>query len=426
MLTDVDVRKAKAGNAAYKLADSGGLHLYVSVTGHRSWRLKYRFGGREKLLTLGAYPEMSLREARVAREDAKRLLREGRDPSLERQKIQQSRKASTETTFESVARDWYETAKGRWATTHAYDVIHSLERDIFPAIGKYPLRDIDAATVLNVLRTIEGRGAVETAHRIRQRMASVFTHGIASGLCDGNPAALVAKALKPMPRNKPQPAITDLPAARAMIAAVDAAGASPVTRLAHRLLALTSVRPSNVTQAEWVEFEQLDGVEPIWRIPGVKMKGPKDRKEDPAHEHVVPLAPAAVEVLEAIRPLTGRSRFVFPNQNNSHSPMSENAIGYLLNRCGYRGRHVPHGWRAAFSTIMNERAIELNSFGDRQVIDAMLAHITKGAVEAAYNRAEHFKRRRELAEEWADLLMKGQEPAASLLFTARRSSPADS
>lgn len=420
MLTDVDVRNAKAGEAAYKLADSGGLHLHVSTSGHRSWRCKYRFGGKEKLLTLGSYPQMSLKQARAGRDDAKRLLREGRDPSLERQKLQHRQQASAVTTFEGVARDWHGIMKGQWAKVHAYDVIHSLERDIFPSIGSYPIREIDAAIVLNVLRKIEGRGAIETAHRIRQRMACVFTHGIASGLCEANPAAIVGKAMKPMPKTKPQPAVVELADARAMITAVDEAGASPVTRLAHRLLALTGVRISNVTNAEWMEFEQLDGANPIWRIPAAKMKGPKAKKDDPAHEHVVPLAPAAVDVVEAIRPLTGRSRFVFPNQRHVHKPMSKNAIGYLLNRCGYQGRHVPHGWRAAFSTIMNERAMEQKNYGDREVIDAMLAHITKGAVEGAYNRAEHMKRRRELAEEWATLVMKDRVSAASLLFTPRR------
>ena len=204
-----------------------------------------------------------------------------------------------------------------------------------------------------------------------------------------------------------QPAITDLAELRALLAAAEAIPAHPATKLALRLLALTAVRPGSVAGAVWHEFEGLDGPEPVWRIPAERMKMKR--------EHVVPLAPQAVAVIEAMGLLTGRFPFVFPNTRHAHKPMSENAMGYLLNRAGFHGRHVPHGWRSSFSTIMNER-----NRMDRQVIDLMLAHSPADATEAAYNRAAHMGRRRELAEEWAGLLLEGARDPAELLRGPRK------
>jgi integrase len=264
------------------------------------------------------------------------------------------------------------------------------------------------------------RGAIETAKRIRQRMSAVFVFGIASGICDADPAAIVTKALKPLGPKGRQPAVVDLEELRALLAKVEAENASPLTLLAHRMLALTAVRSGTLREAQWEEFEDLNGDKPLWRIPASKLKLAKHAKLDGGRDHLVPLQPAAVEVLRAVKPLTGNALYVFPNHRRSHQPMSENAIGYLLNRAGYHGRHVPHGWRSAFSTIMNEKAASANRHSDRWIIDAMLGHVHQGKVEAAYNRAEHMKRRREIAEEWADLLTESLAPAATLLGTARR------
>ncbi|WP_367613577.1 tyrosine-type recombinase/integrase [Sphingomonas sp. AP4-R1] len=254
-----------------------------------------------------------------------------------------------------------------------------------------------------VLREVESRGAIETAKRIRQRISAVFIYGIAEGIVTSDPAEKLGAALKPLRKGR-QPAITELKPLQKMIIAAEEDYARPLTRLALRLLALTAVRPNELRGAEWAEFEDLNGREPLWRIPATRMKGDLDRKEEIKGDHLVPLTPQAIAVLRALWPLSGDGRLVFPSNRHLHRPMSENAIGYLLNRAGYHGHHVPQGFRAAFSTIMNEWAERHGKDHDRKVIDLMLAHVPKEKVEGAYNRAAFMPRRRELAIIWADML----------------------
>jgi len=267
--------------------------------------------------------------------------------------------------------------------------------------------------VLGVLREIEARGAIETAKRVRQRISAVFVYGIAQGVVENDPAEKLGKVLKPLRKGR-QPAITDIERLRQMIKDAEEDNARPITRLALRFLALTAVRPSELRGARWGEFEDLDGRKPLWRIPAARMKGDLDRKEEPDGDHLVPLARQSIAVLRALWPLTGSCDLLFPSNRHTHRPMSENAIGYLLNRAGYHGHHVPHGFRAAFSTIMNEWAERHGKDHDRQVIDLMLAHVPKEKVEGAYNRAAYMPRRRELAQIWADMLAKGL-PAPAVL-----------
>jgi integrase len=208
--------------------------------------------------------------------------------------------------------------------------------------------------------------------------------------------------------------------ARALLAAAEAAPASPVTKIASRLLALTAARPGVLRKAEWTEFEQLDGDAPIWRVPAAKMKLTAARKADIREEFIIPLATESVEAINAMRRLTGRSRYLFPSNRSFHKAMSENAIGYLYNRVGFKDRHVPHGWRATFSTLMNEQAEREERSSDRAVIDLMLAHVPKNKVEGAYNRAGFMPRRREIANIWARLLLDGHEPVGQLLAGPRK------
>lgn len=427
MLTDAQVRKAAPREKPYKLADAGGLYLYVAPTGLRSWRMKFRFQGVEKLLTFGPYPDVPLSEARQRRDDARRQIRDHVDPSGARARSKAAKDAArieraSKQSFEMVARTWHALQAPRWAPVHAEDVITSMARDVFPDLGQMTLDEIDAPTVLAALRKVEARGSIETARRLRQRISAVFSYAISEGIASNDPAAIVSKALKPLPKKGKQPALTDLRDLRDVLIAAEASGASPVTKLASRLLALTAVRPAVVRGVSWEEFEGIDwsgdaigpGL-PIWRVPAARMKLILDRKDEESFEHVVPLPWQAVELLREVRRLTGRGTLVFPGQRHAHRPLSENAIGYLYNRVGYHGRHVPHGWRAAFSTIMNERHRP-----DRAIIDLMLAHVPSNKVEAAYNRAQHMVRRRELAQEWANLLMDGMAPAFSLLAGPRR------
>ncbi|MBV1822777.1 integrase arm-type DNA-binding domain-containing protein [Komagataeibacter sp. AV436] len=407
MLTDAKIRSAKPADRAWRLADTGGLFVHITPAGKKIWRYRYKFEKREKLLTLGHYPGVSLAEARAEREEARRILREGRDPSMEAKIVRLAARVNTATTFEAVAREWYEQRKVLWATRHAFDVIRSLERDIFPKLGHVPINGITPPVVLAVLRQIEDRGAIETAHRIRQRMSDVFVHAIASGCGSSDPAAVVAPALRPVIRGR-QPAITDLEGLRSLVHRTEAEEAHPVTLLALRLLYLTAVRPGELRFAQWADFEGLDGPKPLWNIPAERMKMKRD--------HLVPLSRQAVATLEALRPFSGRWPHLFPNTRRPRQVMSENALGYLLNRAGFHHCHVPHGFRASFSTIMNERFRS-----DRQVIDVMLAHSLKDKVEGAYNRAIYLERRRELAQVWADLVSEGQVSLGELIATKRRS-----
>ncbi|MEK9209691.1 tyrosine-type recombinase/integrase [Sphingomonas sp. 2378] len=434
MLTDTAVKKAERRDKPYKMADSGGLYLHVAPTGSKSWRMKFRFDGKEKLLTFGPYPEVKLSEARERRDEARRQIRDHIDPSGARRRAregrdQQALDEARAVSFEAAARAWFDLQKGRWAPVHADDVITSLERDVFPAFGARALTEIDAPAVLKALRAVEDRGSIETAKRLRQRISAVFAMYISEGVVALDPAAAVGKALRPLPKKGRQPALTDVDEARGVLIAAEASGASPVTKLASRLLALTQSRPGMIRGAEWEEFEGIDWTGerygpfmPLWRVPAARMKLVSDLKAEEAFEHLIPLPWQAVDALLAVRRLSGRGRLVFPSQRHSHRPLSENAIGYLYNRVGYHGRHVPHGWRAAFSTTMNALAKRQRRVGDDDVIELMLAHVPANKVKAAYDRAGHMERRRELSQEWADMLMKGLAPANDVLGGRRRGS----
>lgn len=433
MLNDAKIKAAKKRDTAYKLADTGQLYLQVSPAGGRHWRMNYTFGRNasgkpaQKTLSFGSYPAVSLVEARRKRDEAKDLLREGRDPAAARkddaaalvaaEQEAAARAAADENTFEKIARRWHAINRPRWSPHHGSDVLICLERDVFPRIGHLPLASIKVPLVLSLLTAIEDRGAIETAKRTRQRMSAVFVYAIAAGLAEADPAAIVRGALKPLPVRGRQPAITSLTGVRQILIDAEAERCRAVTKLALRFLALTAVRPNELRGARWDEMEDLElrwsvkaGErvqinEPLWRIPSARMKGKIARKIEEGGDHLVPLSRQALDVLDALRPLTGGQALLFPNDRHVTKPMSENALGYLLNRAGYHHRHVPHGWRAAFSTIMNERARELGRADDRAVLDLMLAHVPKDKVESAYNRAAFMPRRREIAQEWADLLV---------------------
>lgn len=413
-LTDAKVRAAKPGDKAYKLSAGEQLYLHVSPTGGRHWRMNYQFGRndqgrpRQKTLTIGRYPAISLKDARQARDEAKALLARGIEPKPD--DLLSRKRDDGGPTFESAGREWYAIQLPRWSRVHGADVLGSLESEVFPRIGQCALTSIDAPAVLGVLQAVSGRGAIETSHRLRQRISAIFVYGIAMGYCANDPAASLSIALPRKPKARSQPAITDLAALRQLLVDCDAERCRLPTKLALRLLALTAVRPGELHGARWSEFEGLDGDEPLWRIPASRMKGDKDRKAQSNGDHLVPLAPQSVAIIELMEQLTGDLELVFPSDRHPHRPMSENTLRALLIRAGYYQRHVPHGFRSAFSTIMNERARAMNQAEDRAIIDLMLAHIPPNKVESAYNRASYMPRRRELACEWADMLLADMWP----------------
>lgn len=439
-LTVNEVRNAKPAEKDYKLPDGGGLYLLVTSKGAKSWRLKYRFGKRadgkgltEKLMTFGLFPDVGLAEARDRRDDAKRLLREGKDPATEADRLraeEDARRLAEEgrPNFETVARAWHEDEKPRWSPDQQDLIMRALERDIFPQFGAKPVDQIDGPTILAALRLVEGRGAIETAKRIRGYVHGVFERAIGEHLLPGddpkNPAEKIGKALKPTPKGSKQPALTKIEDLRKLCCAVDTSTSNPMVKLASRLLALTVVRIGTLRAAPWDEFHGIDWDNPdapapdaVWRISADRMKLEVEEKGEAAFDHDVPLTWQAVDCLRALRPLTGKLPILFPGQRSVRECMSDSALSKLYRLKGYQGRHVPHGWRASFSTIMNERAVELERDLDRAAIDLMLAHAPKGisASEYAYNRSKHTKRRRELAEAWADMLTVDWAPAMSLL-----------
>lgn len=434
MLTDQAVRAAGAKEKAYKVTDGKGLYLHISPKGHKSWRFKYRLDKKEQLLTLGAYPDLSLADAREKRDEARKILRSGGDPRHTMKRSGLVLGHDVVQSFEATARDWHNLQISRWTNGHANDVLTSLERDLFPILGRMSLDAIDKPLLLSVLRKVEVRGAIETAHRLKQRVAAIYRFANAQGAKLESPAADIGVALMPVPPSKRHPALLDLESIHKMLFDIDRAGASPVTRLGARFLALTAQRPGMVRALEWediqgVDWGQLAGEvdHATWIVPANKMKQELQLRTDEAFEHPVPLSKQAVAVLRSARYFSSYSDYVFPSMRSLHKPMSENAIGYLYNREGYKGKHVPHGWRSSFSTIMNEqmeRALGVDSriLADRLIIDLMLAHIPPGmsASELRYNRAAFLPRRRELAQLWADMIMWNALPVEEIVNSPRR------
>lgn len=389
MLNNAAVKAARPRSRAYKMFDERGLFLFVTPGGLRSWRLKYRIDGREKLLCLGQWPDVLLIDARDRAEEARALVAQGVDPSGGSRAARQIR------TFQSVAREWHELKRENWTERHAVDVIDSLARDVFPDLGPLPIGAIGAPAVLQVLREVERRGSIETARRIRQRISAIFSFAIAEGIAEKNPAVDVGEALRPPAPSRRQPALTDIDDARALLAACERAGGPPIVRLASRFLALTAVRMGALIGMSWDEIEDLDGDAPLWRIPAARMKLKKARKENPENDHIVPLSAAAAAVLKDAQ------KKGYDTHSSLVFPIRPAAIGALYARAGYAGRHVPHGWRATFSTIMNEQFRQ-----ERAAIDMALAHTPKGESESeyAYNRAQLLDQRRALFQRWGEML----------------------
>lgn len=413
-LTDTACRKATKGEKDYKLADSHGLFLLVRPSGSKLWRLKYRFARKEKLLALGSYPEVSLTSARNKRAAARALLDQGIDPAVEKRQREAALVAEALDSFERVARAWHTVKAKTLSDRYGKQVLDRLENHVFPKIGTLPLKAITPPLALEVVRAIEAKGHHDMAHRVVNHMSDVFVWAIASGIAEQDPASTIRKALAPTDA-KLRPAMTKIALARSVLIKTEAmSDAHWSTLLASRLLALTAARPGVVQLAERSEFEGLDTEEPIWRIPAAKMKLTRRRKRDVTWEFVIPLSAEAVAVVKAALSVTASAKWLFTGIGGKDKPISDSTVSGLYRDAGFRGVHVPHGWRATFSTIMNERAAVQDLERDRAIIDLMLAHTQEG-VEPIYNRATYMPRRRELAQLWADLLMKGMSPPATLL-----------
>ncbi|MBL6749445.1 MAG: tyrosine-type recombinase/integrase [Nevskia sp.] len=386
-LTDTAVRSAKPQTKPYKLSDGGGLYLEVMPNKSKYWRMKYRFGGKEKRLAFGVYPDVPLALARSRRDGAREILASGGDPGEARKMRKLADRDKSGSTFEAIARDWYIKRLPTLAPATAEKILRMFERDIFPWLGARPIADITPPELLHVLRRIEGRGAVESSHRAHQYSGQVFRYALAIGRVQRDPAADLRGALAPV-KTTHRAAITEPAGFADLLRAIAGYTGSFVTGSALRLAPLLFVRPGELRQAEWAEID-LDRAE--WRIPAAKMKTRAD--------HIVPLPAQAVAVLSELHPLTSRSRFVFPSLRTAHRPMSENTVNAALRRLGFdKATMTGHGFRAAASTMLNEQG------WNRDVIERQLAHAERNKVRAAYNRAEHLPERRKMMQAWADYL----------------------
>lgn len=384
-LTDATLRNLKATDKVVKQSDGGGLFIQVGTNGSKLWRLAYRFEGKQKLLALGRYPDVSLKVARTRRDEAKALLATGVDPGAAR-KAQKS-SASGADSFETVAREWFAKFSPGWVPAHGERIWRRFEKDIIPWLGARPIKEITPPELLAVLRRIEERGALETAHRAKQECGMVFRYAIATGRAERDSSADLRGALPP-PKKQNMATITDPKEVAALLRAMDDYHGSLVTRCALRLAPLLFVRPGELRQAEWAEID-LERAE--WRIPAEKMKA--------REQHIVPLARQALVILEELRPLTGQGRYLFPSERTRERPMSNNTVLAALRRMGYPKEEMSgHGVRAMASTLLNEQGWH------RDAIERQLAHAERNKVRAAYNHAEHLPERRKMMAAWADYL----------------------
>ncbi len=387
-LTDVAIRKAKAGEKTIKLYDERGLYLEVSPSGGKWWRLKYRFEGKEKRLSLGVYPDVGLKEARDRRDAARKVLADGVDPSANR-KAQKAAKADrAANSFEVLAREWYAKFVSAWGDLHRERVLRRLERDVFPWIGERPIAEITASELLTIIRRVENRGALDTAHRVLSTCGQVFRYAVATLRAERDPSVDLRGALPPADTNH-FAATTDPERVAAILRDMDGYEGTFVVKSALRLAPLFFVRPGELRKAEWADVD-IDAAE--WRYFVTKTKT----------HHIVPLCTQALEILRELKPLTGRGRYVFPSARSSARPMSENAVLAAMRRMGIGKEEMTgHGFRAVARTILDEVLGVRPDF-----IEHQLAHAVRDPNGRAYNRTAHLAERRKMMQQWADYLDK--------------------
>jgi integrase len=382
-LTDTVIRNAKSKERPYKIFDEKGLYLLVNKVG-KYFRFDYRYAGKRKTLALGVYPDVKLAKAREKRDEARKLLQNGVDPAQYRKETKAMRKQQAANSFEAVAREWFTKYNHIWTEGHSKTIISRLELNIFPWLGTQPVASITAPELLTALRRIERRGALETAHRVKQICGQVFRYAIATGRAERDPSADLRGALPPT-KPKRMSTITDPKQIGELLRAIDGYEGHLITICALRLAPLVFVRPGELRQAEWQEinFERVE-----WKIPAEKMK-----MRSP---HIVPLSTQAVEILREIGPLTNRGRYVFPSLRTSERPMSNNTILAALRRLGYAKEEMSgHGFRAMASTILHEQG------WPSDIIERQLAHAERNSIKAAYNHAQHLPERRKMMQAWA-------------------------
>lgn len=401
-LSDSAIKAAKATNKPRKLADERGLYLLVRPGGARWWRFDYRFDGKRKTLALGVYPDVSLKTVRERRDEARRLVAAGVDPGEHRKAARSARSVAMANSFEAVAREWLAKQSTRWAASHASKVSGRLEKDVFPWLKARPVAELTAPELLTVVRRIEARGAVDTAHRVLQNLGQIMRYAVATSRAERDPSGDLRGALAPV-TNKHFPALTEPEAVGAMLRAFDAFSGTLQVQAALRLAPLVFVRPGELRGARWVEFD-LDRAE--WVIPAERMKARRP--------HLVPLSTQAVAILRDLAPLSGHRAFVFPGRDPKKA-MSEAAINAALRRLGFDTQRevTGHGFRAMARTLLHEQL-----HFPPEVIEHQLAHSVADPLGAAYNRTRFVEQRREMMQRWADYLDRLKSGGEVLTFPA--------
>ncbi|MEF2515214.1 tyrosine-type recombinase/integrase [Klebsiella pneumoniae] len=379
------VDAAKPKEKAYKLADGAGLYLEVVPSGSRYWRMKYRFNGKEKRMAFGVYPAVSLAQARALRDEAKKKLAEGIDPSFAKKEEKLVRDVQLNNTFQAVALEWHGTKVSRWSEGYASDIIEAFNKDIFPYIGQQPVNEIKPLVLLNVLRRMESRGATEKAKKVRQRCSEVFRYAIVTGRAEYNPAADLTSAMSGH-ESKHYPFLTveELPD---FFKALSGYTGSPLIVLAARLLILTGVRTGELRGAFWSEF---DLEKAVWEIPAERMKMKRP--------HLVLLSTQALEIVQQLKVMSGQYPLVFPGRNDPRKTMSEASINQVFKRIGYKGKVTGHGFRHTMSTILHEEGF------NTAWIETQLAHVDKNSIRGTYNHAKYLEGRRDMMQWYADYI----------------------
>ncbi|EBQ9796990.1 integrase [Salmonella enterica subsp. enterica serovar Kottbus] len=384
-LTARQISTAKPTEKPYKLSDGGGLYLLVNPNGSRYWRMKYRYAGKEKLLSIGVYPEVTLAEARDKRTEAKRMLAAGDDPSEVKQAAREAKSLAVNNSFELLALEWHEHKKPNWSSGYADDILEYLRKDIFPYIGKKAITDIKPMTMLSVLKKMEERGVLDKLKKTRQACRQIFTYAIITGRAEFNPVTDLAGALKtPKQQHFPHLMPTQI---GPFIHAVNTYSGSKVTRIATLLLMYTSVRTIELRASEWTEFD-LDS--DLWQIPKERMKMRRP--------HLVPLSRQVKSHLLELKEITGWGKYVFPGRNDAHKPMSEAGINQVIKRIGFAGKVTGHGFRHTMSTILHEKGF------NSAWIEAQLAHADRNTIRGTYNHAQYLDGRRDMLQWYADYL----------------------
>lgn len=390
-LTDVSVKNAKTPK---KYTDGGGLYLHILKSGTKCWRYNYSYLGKQKTLSLGVYPDFSLKETRERHEAARALLARGIDPNEHKQNQQTEKQLLASNSFEAIAREWFQVFLSKKSDSYYTRVTAYLEKDIFPYIGKSPIGEIEPPDINKVIQRIAGRGAVDAAHRAKQSIGQVFRYAVVNGFAARDVTADLRGALPPA-RKKHFPALLEPFDVAGLLNAIDYYQGSFVVRAALKLSPLVMLRPGELRYAEWSE---LDIDNQVWVIPIRRMKAPTAVKLENEYVHLVPLSQQAIAIFEDLRPLTGHRQHIFTGQKDPRKPISEGSVNGALKRMGYRGKMTGHGFRSTASSMLNEQGFNPDA------IERQLAHKDRNPVRGAYNRAAYWTIRIEMMQHWADYL----------------------